>query len=117
MTKTKLRQAVEDLGKLRAEKAAIAAAERQLTGQITEALLASTADQVASAHYVAQLAAATTLTIDPKRLRRKADDKTFMACVRIDTKTARRHFTVAQLAKLGTTGESVRLRISPRPGR
>jgi len=117
MTATKLKKSVQQLGELRAQMTALKASERELTGAVVEAMRAGKLEQITSAGYAAQLTASRTLTLDVAKFRKKAGPKIFAACVRVDNKAARRHFSDAELEKLGTVAESVKLRISPRPGK
>lgn len=117
MNKTTLKKSVQQLGELRAQMADLKSAERELSDEITEAMTAAKVASVDSTDYVAQLAETRRLVLDVKKFRRKAGEKIFMDCARVDLKAARRHFpNSGELDKLGQVKASVQLRISRRPG-
>ncbi len=116
MNKTKLKKCVQQLGELRAQMTDLKSAERTLSDEITEAMTGAKVATVESTDYVAQLAEKNRLVLDVKKFLRKAGEKVFMECARVDMKVARRHFDDKALAKLGESKASVQLRISRRPG-
>ena len=116
MNKTKLKKCVQQLGELRAQMTDLKSAERALSDEITEAMTgAKKITAVESADYVAQLNETWRLILDVKKFRRKAGEKVFLECAKVDMKVARRHFDDKALEKLGEVKASVQLRISRRP--
>lgn len=116
MTKAALKKRVQQLGDLRAQMSDLKSAERALSDEITEAMTGGKITAVDSADYVAQLAETRRLVLDVKKFRRKAGEKIFAECAKVDMKVARRHFDDKALEKLGEVKPSVQLRISRRPG-
>ena len=116
MAKTKLKKCVQQLGELRAQMTDLKSAERALSDEITEAMTGAKIATIESADYVAQLAEKSRLVLDVKKFRRKAGEKVFLECAKVDMKVARRHFDDKALEKLGEVKPSVQLRISRRPG-
>jgi hypothetical protein len=109
-----LSQAIEQLGVLREQIAQREATERDLSGRVRAGMAALGIDTAESPGYLATLATSSSLTIDTETFRRKVDEAVFMACARIDIKTARLHVEQAALERMGTLATSTRLRISAR---
>lgn len=105
------------LGKLRQEKASVAAAERQLTDSVREAMEAKRLDEAKGNGFIATLATVSSLTVNVAKFRAKAGPTKFLQCVRVDVKAARGFFDDKTLAKLGTVAKSKQVRISPVPAR
>ena len=115
MTLKTLKDRIEPLGEIRRKADDLKASERQLSAEIRAALGARKNPLVETAHFVANLAERRSLTINPRKLRKKASDRVFLECVRVDLKVARRHFPQDQLDRLGTVARSRVLRISRKP--
>ncbi len=116
MSNAKLKKCVQQLGELRAQMTDLKSAERALSNEVTLSMAGAKVNSVESADYVAQLAEIRRLTLDVKKFRRKAGEKVFLECAKVDMKVARRHFDDAALEKLGEVDSSIQLRISRRPG-
>ena len=115
MNLRQLKQQVQELGKMRTRISGLEGSERQLSESVRQALISAKRTQAESADYVAQLAEQRKLQLDPRKFRRKAGEKLFMKCARIDLKTARLHFPNDGLDRLGEVKVSVQLRVSKRP--
>ena len=115
----KLVQQVEQLGDLRAQKSTLEAAERELSETVQKGIEIRKLEQVTSQTYVAQLAGRPRLVINPARFRRfcmrKATDRVFLGCIRVDNKAARARFPDNGMAGLGKMINSTVLRVSKRP--
>lgn len=94
----------------------LTASERALSAEILKAMDTGKWPAVEADGYSAQLAERRTLKIAPEAFRRKAGDKLFVACARVDVRAARVHFTDAQLEKVGAYDTKLQLRISALPG-
>ena len=117
MTRKQLISQVQDLGRLRDELGETKAAERRLADSVRAGLKQAKLTRLDSGEYSACLDERRTLVVSPARLRRKVDDKVFMACIRVDLAAARRRFDAPALAKLGKYERSECLRISRLPAK
>ncbi len=115
MTRKQLIGQVQDLGRLREQLGETKAAERQLTDSVQAGLTNAKLSRLDSAEYSACFDERRTLVVSPAKLRRKLDDKTFMACIRVDLAAARRKLAAADLEKLGKYEPHAQLRVSRLP--
>ena len=114
MNAAALKRAVDRLGELRCKLNALQGSERELAGEVRQAMGAAKLERVQTRRYLAILDARPTLTIDPKRFKRKAGDKAFWAAVTVTKKKALQYLAEADLAKLGTLKTTTTLRVIER---
>lgn len=117
MTRKQLIAQVQDLGRLREQLGEIKKAEGQLADCVRAGLAKAKLSRVDSADYSACLDERQTLVVNAAKLRRKLDDKAFMACIRVDLAAARRQLAAADLEKLGTYEPHAQLRVLRLPAR
>lgn len=108
----KMATKIEQLGELRSQLAQLQAAERQLSADVRDAMLAADVDAAESDTYVAQLARQSRLTVEPAKLLKLVGQKALLECVRVDLKAARRFCGEQELEKIACPTERVILRIS-----
>ena len=114
MNAAALKRAVDRLGDMRSKLNALKGSERELAGEVRQAMGAAKLERVQTRRYLAILDAAPTLSIDPKRFRRKAGEKAFWDAVTVSKKKAMQYVAEADLAKLGTLKTTTTLRVIER---